>query len=244
MTRLFRSIHLLLVFFWILLIFIIFLPFYWLFTRNKKTYAILNGFRKAHSYLVLYLSGIIPVFINKNRLDTRQTYIFCANHSSFLDIFICCIIANGRFHFMGKEELLKNPVTAMFFSTIDVTVNRKSKISSFKAFKKVSENLDNGMSLIIFPEGRIGNHYPPRLESFKNGPFRLAIEKGIPIVPISIANVWQLMWDDGVKHGTRPGILDLYVHSPINTTNFVPEEEEKLKEEVYQKIKSRLSYAD
>lgn len=242
MINLLRKLHLVIVYFWILLVFILFLPFYWLFTRKPRYYSLLNKFRTVHSYLSLYLSGIFVCIRYEKRLDKHKSYIICSNHSSSLDIFLSCMVARGEYHFMGKEELLKNPITAMFFKTIDVAVNRKSKISSFKAFKRVSENLDNGMSLIIFPEGKIGNHYPPRLEEFKNGPFRLAIDKNIEIVPVSIPNIWELFWDSGFKYGSRPGIVDLIVHEPIKTTNFTPENEDELKAEVYQKIKSKLSY--
>ena len=118
---------------------------------------------------------------------------------------------------MGKEELTKNPVLGMFFRTIDIPVSRESKISAFRAFKKAGENLEQGMSLIIFPEGKIDDLYPPKLHEFKNGPFRLAIEKNIPIVPVSSINIWKRMWDDGAKYGTTPGIGRVFIHSPIYT---------------------------
>ncbi|WP_255533957.1 1-acyl-sn-glycerol-3-phosphate acyltransferase [Pedobacter sp. ASV28] len=186
------------------------------------------------------LSGIFFKFKFETKLDKRQTYIFCANHTSNLDIILFCILARGRYHFMGKEELMKNPVLGIFFKTIDIAVSRSSKISSFRAFKKAGDNLQEGMSLIIFPEGKIDDTYPPVLQDFKNGPFRLAIDKNIPIVPVSIVNVWKMMWDDGIKYGTRPGIVDVYVHEPILTSILAVENDEFLKNQVYQKINSKL----
>ena len=96
------------------------------------------------------------------------------------------------------------------------------------------------MSLVIFPEGKIDDEYPPILNEFKNGPFRLAIVHQIPIVPISIVNIWQIMWDDGLKHGTRPGIVEIYVHEPISTLIFAAENDNNLKEQVFNKINSKL----
>ncbi|MFD0941460.1 lysophospholipid acyltransferase family protein [Pedobacter boryungensis] len=184
--------------------------------------------------------GIFFNFNFENKLERNQTYIYCANHTSNLDIIILCLLAKGQYHFMGKEELAKNPVLGIFFKTIDIPVFRESKISAFRAFKKAGENLENGMSLIIFPEGRIDDAYPPVLQEFKNGPFRLAIEKNIPIVPVSIINIWKLMWDDGMKYGTRPGIGNIYVHEPILTTIMGIESADVLKEEVFKKINSKL----
>ncbi len=150
------------------------------------------------------------------------------------------MLGRGRYHFMGKEELRENPVLGIFFRTIDISVSRASKISAFRAFKKAGENLKQGMSLIIFPEGKIDDVYPPVLQEFKNGPFRLAIENNIPIVPISITNVWKVMWDDGFKYGSRPGIVDVFVHEPILTSTLVVENDDTLKTIVFNKINSKL----
>ena len=154
---------------------------------------------------------------------------------------IFCILAKGRFSFMGKEDLLKNPVLKIFFNTIDIPVNRESKISAYRAFKRAGENLKNGMSLIIFPEGRIDEeHYPPVLAPFKNGPFRLAIDTQTDIVPVSVGDAWKKLWDDGAKHGSRPGICDIYVHAPVSTAGLLPDDADKLKDRIFDVINSKI----
>ncbi len=240
MITLLRKVHLVYFLALMLLIFVLFLPFYYVFSRSEKNYHLLNKFRTLHSFLVGILSGIFVKFELAQPLAKNQTYIFCANHTSNLDIIIFCLLAKGRYHFMGKEELLKNPVLGIFFKTIDITVARESKISAFRAFKKAAENLEKGMSLVIFPEGRIDDEYPPVLQDFKSGPFRLAIDKNIPIVPVSITNAWQLMWDDGWKYGSRPGIVNIHVHKPILTSILAVENDDALKAEVHKMIKSKL----
>jgi len=142
---------------------------------------------------------------------------------------------------MGKEELLRNPVLKIFFNTIDIPVNRESKMSAFRAFKRAGDNLAQGMSLIIFPEGRIdADNYPPELLPFKNGPFRLAIDQNVPIVAVSITNAWKYMWDDGAKFGTRPGICDIYIHKPIFTQEMNADASDSLKDEVSRLIASKM----
>lgn len=187
------------------------------------------------------MAGIKFRFHYEEPIDINQHYIFCANHTSNLDIMILCILAHGNFHFMGKEELKNNPILKIFFNTIDIAVNRDSKISAFRAFKKAGDNLDKGMSLLIFPEGGIHmDHYPPILMEFKNGPFRLAIEKNVPILPISIRNAWELIWDDGAKYGSKPGICDIYIHKPIFTDHLDVKADESLKLQVFNQIQSKL----
>jgi 1-acyl-sn-glycerol-3-phosphate acyltransferase len=224
----------------ILVFFVLFSPLYFIFTKTPKYYGLLNKLRTINAFICTAVAGVFFKFEFEQQLDSKQTYIFCANHNSNLDIVLFCLLAKGRFHFMGKEELMKNPILGMFFRTIDIAVYRQSKISAFRAFKKAGENLEKGMSLIIFPEGKIDDQYPPVLHEFKNGPFRLAIEKNIPIVPVSSIDVWKLMWDDGSRYGTRPGIGNIYIHEPISTRILGVESADELKEQVFNKINSKL----
>jgi 1-acyl-sn-glycerol-3-phosphate acyltransferase len=101
------------------------------------------------------------------------------------------------------------------------------------------ERLQNGTSVIIFPEGKIGGEYPPMLHEFKNGPFKLAIDLKIPIIPVSSSNTWKMLWDDGTKYGTRPGICNFYVHKPIDTTNL--NDADALRDEVYDIISKKIA---
>jgi len=240
MTKFFKQIHRVWFLFWILFFFILFYPVYYLTSRKQKYYGILNYFRKVNSFFPSLFSGVFFSYHFDEKLDSHQTYIYCSNHTSNLDIMIFCIMAHGKYHFMGKNELLESWVLKLFFTTIDVAVDRESRISAFKAFKKAGDNLESGMSLIIFPEGKIDDHYPPKLGEFKNGPFRLAIDKKIPIVPVSIANIWQIWWDDAATYGSKPGICDIYIHKPIDTSVLTPDDADVLKEQVYKLIDSKL----
>lgn len=220
---------------------VVFYPFYYLSSRRSAGYWLLNLMRTINSFLVSSFIGVFYVFEYEEQLNEKQTYIYCSNHSSNLDIMIMCILAKGRFHFMGKEELLSNPVLKIFFKTIDIPVNRESRVSAFRAFKRAGDNLQDGMSLIIFPEGGIGgDKYPPEMLPFKNGPFRLAIEKDVPIVPVSITNAWKRMWDDGSVHGTSPGICNIYVHRPVFTSDLNIDDADLLKDRIFDLINSKL----
>lgn len=224
---------------------IIFFPFYYLSAQNPKTYDLLNWLRKLNSRLCAFLIGTSFRFTFEEPLEEEQAYIYCSNHTSNLDIMILCALAKGRFHFMGKEELLKNPVLKIFFKTIDIPVNRESRISAFRAFKRAAENLEQGMSLIIFPEGGIDDkHYPPKLMPFKNGPFRLAIENKVPIVAVSLTDIWKRMWDDGSKYGSSPGVCNIYVHKPVLTANLTINDSDELKDRIFEMINSKLVIND
>ena len=141
---------------------------------------------------------------------------------------------------MGKEELTEGIVTSLFFRTVDIPVNRDSKMSSFRAFKKAIERLENGGTMIVFPEGKIADDYPPILHSFKNGPFRLAIEAGVPIIPVTSLNTWKKLWDTGTKHGSRPGICNVFVHKPIETDHLTIDDADNLRDEVHRIMQQKF----
>ncbi|WP_395804590.1 lysophospholipid acyltransferase family protein [Daejeonella sp.] len=200
----------------------------------------MNRMRWIFSYLSSLFSGFLFSYTFEEKLDWSKTYIICANHTSNLDITAIILLAKRNYVFFGKEELLDNFVTGIYFRTIDIPVNRESKISAFRAFKKAEEKLKDGKTVVIFPEGMISEHYPPVLQPFKNGPFRLAIEQGVQILPVTICNNWNLMWDDGKRYGTRPGICDICVHAPIDTASLTTDDADELKNKVYDIIYNQL----
>lgn len=193
----------------------------------------MNFFRKIWGFGSSCLSGLFYRFTYEQPIDWSKAYIICPNHTSNLDITSASLLTKGNYCFMGKEELLKSLITRLFFKTIDIPVNRESRMSSFRAFKSAAERLQQGTTIIIFAEGRIPNAYPPYLHKFKNGPFRLAIELKIPIIPVTSLNTWQKLWDDGLLYGSRPGICDVYVHKPIETAHLTLNDADKLRDEVF-----------
>lgn len=241
MILLLRHLHRLYLLLIILFFFALFYPLYYLASRKPAGYPLLNRLRTLNSWIVSFFTGIYFRFHFETPLDSNKTYLYAANHFSNLDIILFCQLAKGAYSFLGKVELLKNPVLRLFFQTVDIPVDRASKMAAFRAFKKASDQLQSGRSLIIFPEGGIADHtYPPQLDTFKNGSFRMAIETGTPIVPVSISDAWKLMWDSGSTYGTRPGICDIYVHSPIVTENMQMDDAELLKERIFEIIKQKL----
>lgn len=143
------------------------------------------------------------------------------------------------FHTMGKAELLKVPLFRRFFHRMNIPVNRKSRKDSHRAFLRAASDLDKKISITLFPEGTI-HHNGPVMGRFKNGPFRLAIEKQIPIVPITFMNNWLLMPDDYYRRIGHPGVAQIIIHEPIPTTGMTEENLEELKSRVYRVISEPL----
>jgi 1-acyl-sn-glycerol-3-phosphate acyltransferase len=218
----------------------LFWPFFYYFSLKPSRYHNMNRLRRVWGWLSSALVGFFYRFEYEQPIDWSKTYIVCPNHASNLDIPAMCILVNTNCSFMGKEALKDGLVTGLFFRSVDIPVNRDSKMSSYRAFKEASERLKNGTTLIIFPEGGIADQYPPVLQPFKNGPFRMAIELKVPIIPVSSPNTWKKLWDDGTKYGSHPGTSTIFVHKPIETAHLTVDDADALRDEVYDIINRRL----
>jgi 1-acyl-sn-glycerol-3-phosphate acyltransferase len=215
-------------------------PFFYFFSLKPSRYRSMNALRRVWALVSSGLVGFFYRFEYEQPIDWSKTYIVCPNHTSNLDIPAMCVLVNTNCSFMGKEALKDGLVTGLFFRSVDIPVNRESKMSSYRAFKEASERLKNGTTLVIFPEGGIADNYPPILQQFKNGPFRMAIEFKIPVIPVSSPNTWRKLWDDGAKYGSKPGICKIFVHKPIETAHLTVDDADTLRDEVYEIIKQKI----
>lgn len=170
-----------------------------------------------------------------------QPCVFAANHTSYLDIVLSTFYIDHLALYMAKAELLKAPLFKIFFQGMDIPVNRKSRIDSHKAFISAANEIGKGRSMVIYPEGTISNE--GKLKPFKNGPFKLAIDKQVPIVPIVNLNNWKLLQNGGFfKSLGRPGIARIVILEPIETIGMTDENLVDLREKVHKLINDTLHH--
>jgi 1-acyl-sn-glycerol-3-phosphate acyltransferase len=221
--------------------FFLFWPPLYYCSLKPERYFFMIRLRRWWAFLSALSVGIVFKFEFEEAIDWRKTYVICPYHSSNLDTsMICMLMKHENFCFMGKEELLDGMVTGIYFRTVDIPVNRDSKLSAFRAFKMAGDKLKSGIHMIMFPEAGIANDYPPRLQEFKSGPFRLAIEHQVAIIPVSSLNTWKVLWDDGFKYGSRPGICRIFLHKPVGTAHLNAADAEDLKLKVFEMMKHRI----
>ena len=221
------------------LTFFIFLPLFTVLLSSRKWFPKVFALKKVWAHFILFPALIFYFIRREVKLDRNKTYVFCPNHTSYLDIMLIYIAIPCYFHTMGKAELLKVPLFKRFFKRMNIPVNRKSHIDSHRAFVRAGEDIDKGISITLFPEGTI-HHTSPEMGRFKNGPFKLAIEKQVPIVPITFLNNYQLLPDDFPNHIGRPGVAGVVMHAPIETTGMTENDLELLKQKVYDVIDKTL----
>lgn len=185
-------------------------------------------------------SFVFPVIrYQSKKYSLPKPCIIASNHTSYLDIIFSPFYIDHTAVFMGKHELLKAPLFKYFFVYLDIPVNRKRITDAHKAFSEAGKKLDQGMSQVIYPEGTISSE--GKLRSFKNGAFKLAIEKQVPIVPVANLNNWWFLQNGGFfKSNGRPGIARIVVGDPIPTLGLTEKNVEELKEKVHTFISSEL----
>jgi 1-acyl-sn-glycerol-3-phosphate acyltransferase len=217
--------------------FILTYPILLLFVSHPRLYPLAHGYRKVWGWLLILVCGLWPKVRREHRLSRKKKYVFVPNHSSYLDIVTCACLLPGTISFMAKQELRNVPLFGIFFRTIDIPVNRKSNAASHRAFLEAGKRLAKGMNILIFPEGTIPAH-TPELGRFKIGAFRLAIEQGAEIVPVSIPDNYRRLPDG--KFTAFPGKMRMTIHRPLPTAHLNPADAEALKDEVYRIIEEAL----
>lgn len=225
----------------VLWFFILYPPLYY-YSRKPERYWGMVVLRRWWARMSTLLSGIFFRFEFEESIDWSQAYMICPYHTSNLDtMMISLLVRSNRMCIMGKEELKDNLVTGIYFRTVDLPVDRSSKIASFRAFRAAGEKLGNHISMVMFPEGGIIDDYPPRLQEFKSGPFRLAIGQKVPVLAISSLNTWKVMWDSGTKYGSRPGICKVYIHKPIDTSDLTIDDSDTLSDRVFDIMNKKIT---
>lgn len=168
-------------------------------------------------------------------------FILCANHTSYLDIFLMySAFPNYKFLFMGKSEILSYPLIKTFFKRLNIPVYRNNRIKSARSFIQARKEMRNGWSIVVFPEGGIPD-VTPYLLPFKDGAFQLAKAAGVGIQAITFIDNYYLFSDpENIFDGAMPGIARIKVHPFITKDEVEQKSAKELNEKTYHFISSSL----
>jgi len=159
--------------------------------------------------------------------------VFVANHQSFADIPVACaLLTNFQFAFVAKRSVEQVPLYGKWIKLIrSVYIDRESARASMRAIDEGIDLINNGFSLLIFPEGersRCSN-----MNEFKKGSLRLATKPGVPVVPITIDGAYHVFEEFGYVQQNVP--IKVVIHPAIETKDLAKSEANNLSAEV-QKI--------
>jgi 1-acyl-sn-glycerol-3-phosphate acyltransferase len=187
--------------FWVIFcfitVFLLLFPFFFIFIQRESWKKYGHFMNKVWAYTVFWSCGLKTDVRFKFKPNGKDVYVYCVNHSSYLDIPSICYSLPGYYMLMGKASLAKAPLFGYMFTNLYIAVDRSKAKSRADALQKSLDAIDKGHGLAIFPEGTIPRDNAPQMVPFKDGAFRIAIEKQVPIVPVAIINNWKILPDDG-----------------------------------------------
>ncbi len=169
----------------------------------------------------VWLTGVRVEVLGREQIDPSQTFIFMSNHASNLDPPLLVPELPVRTSVMVKKGLFRIPIlgTTMKLGSL-VPVDRSNRDAGISAVRAAVEVVKAGISMTIFVEGKRSTD--GKLLPFKKGPFYLAEECGVPIVPVTIVGTHGAMPKG--KFAVQPGKVKVIFHPPIPPAEFADRE--------------------
>ena len=174
---------------------------------------------KLYSRIALFVLGVTVTCRGLENIDARKAYVFMSNHVSHADSPALASVIPHPLHWVFKKELSTIPVFGwVLLACGQVMVDRSAPDKSKAAMEEALSGLSGNNSVMIYPEGtrsRDGN-----LQPFKKGGFWMALQVGLPIVPVRVSGSRNIVAADTLR--VRPGIITVEVFPPIETRGKTP----------------------
>jgi len=182
-------------------------------------------FQRIWVHWLLRTNGIRLRLRGIENLKQGQSYILVSNHASLLDIPGIISAFPFAVRFLAKKSLLRIPVFGWYlYLSGHILIERDSVKSALKGLKRASSALQQGISVIVFPEGT--RSLDGEVKEFKGGAFLLAQNSKSPLVPIGISGSFEMLPRTGWCF--RPGIMHIRIGEPISTRDLSPQESRNL----------------
>jgi 1-acyl-sn-glycerol-3-phosphate acyltransferase len=181
------------------------------------------------SRCLLAVCGVRMRVSGADRLEANRTYVFAANHQSYIDIPVVFAYLPANFRIMAKGSLFHIPFLGWHLRRSGhMPVAKGNPNRAARSLLEAASHVRRGTPVFIFPEG--GRSPDGRFQEFKPGTFLLAIKSGAPVVPVTISGTRAVLpmhsWH------VRPGRVEMILHSPIDTAGMKRHAAEALAERV------------
>jgi 1-acyl-sn-glycerol-3-phosphate acyltransferase len=191
---------------------------------------------QAWSWLILKTTGVRVAVTGLDKLDPGRSYVFAANHQSIYDIPIVFASLPYQLRIVAKDSLGRIPFLGWHLRRTGHLLVDRSKPGA-AVVKKMTRLVGEQRSLIVFPEGT--RSVDGTVARFKGGSFMLALEAGVPIVPVSIAASRHVMRKGRLM--VCPGEVTVTVHSPIETAAVTRDAVRDLSKTVHARVSADVS---
>ncbi|MCR4908999.1 MAG: 1-acyl-sn-glycerol-3-phosphate acyltransferase [Lachnospiraceae bacterium] len=175
-------------------------------------------------YVETLCAGTKTVYLGDENLPKEEAVMFVANHRGFFDIILTSLHAPGPLGFIAKKEILWVPLLNIWMVLIGcVFIDRKNIRQSFKVLEKACEGIKNdGISNLVCPEGTRNRGEEGTLLKFHDAALKVALKKGVTLVPVAISNSAAVMEAD--FPGLHPATVVVEFCKPIRAEELSNEE--------------------
>jgi len=171
---------------------------------------------------------LIPMSVSvsgKQFIEQGQSYVIVANHQSFSDIFLVYGWIGVDFKWVMKKSIKQFPLIGNCCRNLDhIFIDRSDSESAIRTINQARNKIISGTSVFFFPEGTRSEN--SRMLSFKKGSFRLALDLGLPILPVTLNGTEKILPKNTMR--LIPGPVEMIIHSPIDTSSCDHEDMDKL----------------
>lgn len=188
---------------------------------------------RAWANSILWVSRVRVTIRGAEKLDPGRSYIYMPNHQSNADIPLLLGRLPVQFRWLAKAELFRIPLFGRAMRGVGyISIDRSNRKSAFESLARAAKTIREGTSVLIFPEGtrsREGGLLP-----FKKGGFVLAVDSGVPIVPIVIHGTRDIIPKGHFM--IRPAPVTMQILDPVETTDF----SRKTKDDLLERVRTVL----
>ena len=184
----------------------------------------------------LFCAGIRLRVEGVERLDPNGVYVYAANHESTLDPPVLAASLPPPVRFLAKEELFHKPILGGYLQRgRHIPVDRDNTRSALKSLVEAARAIRENASVLLFAEGTRGEE----LRSFKGGAAHLAIQCGVPVVPVALVGAGEILPKGSSL--VRPGVLRVLIGDPIPTTSMGRTDRDQLTALLFERVSQLIA---
>ncbi|MFA5181306.1 MAG: lysophospholipid acyltransferase family protein [Syntrophales bacterium] len=179
--------------------------------------------------VLLKISNVQVSVTGTEHISTKQPQIFMSNHQSDFDILIVLAYLPGQFRWLAKKELFRIPMFGEAMKKAGyIEIDRQNHERALQNLAEAARKIREGKSVMSFPEGT--RSMDGTIKAFKKGMFHLALQAGVPIVPITIIGASEIMPKRSLK--INPGRITMIIDRPIDVTAYSEDSRPELADRV------------
>ena len=184
------------------------------------------------------LFSLVTISISgRHHVQPDQPYLVVANHQSYYDIYALYGFSGIDLRFVMKQELRKVPIIGLVCEAMGhVYLDRSNAEAAVRSLQQAQERIVGGTSIVFFPEGTRSPH--GRLQTFKRGAFKLAVELELPILPVTLHGAGDILPPDGLD--LYPGHIHMAIHPPVPVAGLQAGDTRELMQQVHRQMEQYL----